>query len=255
MKRKTGVWEWSGSTLNFVIGCSHNCKYCYAKAMSSRMDRKSPDDWENEEIQQEAIGKNYGLRGEKKQPIMFPTSHDITPHNIEGFTTILRKVLDAGNHVLIVSKPHLDCIQRICDEFKDHQDKILFRFTIGTVDGKVLEFWEPGAPTFKERWECLRLAFSLGYATSISAEPILDMHGIHDVIHLTRPYVTDKIWLGKMNKVRQRLSHNKADEETKQQGEELIQSQNDEAIKDLYQKYKDDPIIEWKDSIKEVMGL
>lgn len=255
MKKKTGVWEWSGSTLNCVSGCSHDCKYCYAKAMAIRMGRKTPETWKKEEVQNKVLLNNYGLRSDEKQPIMFPTSHDITPDSLGACIMVLSKTLSIGNQILIVSKPHLECIKRICKTFKKYKEQILFRFTIGSVDDEVLSFWEPGAPSFGERIAALKWAYTQGFATSISAEPILDMDHVNDLVAEVRDFVTDTIWLGKMNRVRQRLSLNKADEETILRAERLIQSQNDKNILELYNRFKDDPLIEWKDSIKEVIGV
>jgi hypothetical protein len=67
--------------------------------------------------------------------------------------TVLGKLLEAGNEVLIVSKPHLDCIRAICDEFESfrnildvfegyHRYRMVFRFTIGACDDRILSLWE-----------------------------------------------------------------------------------------------------------------
>lgn len=39
MKTVFGTGEWSSSSENCISGCSHNCYYCYAKAMAIRMRR------------------------------------------------------------------------------------------------------------------------------------------------------------------------------------------------------------------------
>ena len=44
------------------------------------------------------------------------------------------------------------------------------------------------------------------------------------------------------------------DEETMARAEELLQSLSDPFIWDLYGKYKDNPQIRWKDSVKKVVG-
>ena len=98
----------------------------------------------------------------------------------------------------MVSKPHLECIQKICETFTDYKDKILFRFTIGSADSQVLKFWEPNASSFEERLECLALAYRMGYQTSASAEPLLDKN-VDDLISKLSPYITDTIWIGKPN--------------------------------------------------------
>lgn len=57
-----------------------------------------------------------------------------------------------------------------------------------------------------------------------------------------------------MNKIHERLRINQADYQTFQVTKELYKWQNDDQyILSLYKRFKDDKIIEWKDSIKEVL--
>ena len=80
----------------------------------------------------------------------------------------------ASNEVLVVSKPRVACVKRLCAELLPYRDQIVFRFSIGSTDSAVLSFWEPGAPGFEERLECLRIAHISEYVTSVSCEPMLD---------------------------------------------------------------------------------
>jgi DNA repair photolyase len=166
----------------------------------------------------------------------------------------LERMLKAGNDVLIVSKPKYECIYFLCKAFMPYQKQIMFRFTIGSADNEVLSLWEPNAPTFNERLQSLKVAFESGYETSISCEPMLDLH-IDKVVDAVRDYVTDAVWLGKANNLIKRMKTNGCDEKMMLKGSELISWQCDTNIWDLYNKYKDDPKIKWKESIKEVVGL
>src|ERR1039457_3088349 len=141
--KKNGTREWAESNINFITGCSHNCKYCYSKEMSIRFKRTTPESWTNEMVRQKALSKTYR---KIKGRIMFPSSHDITPTYINDALTILRKLLEIDNKVLIVTKPHLDCIKAICSTFDVRKSQILFRFTIGSANTQTLKFWEPNAP-------------------------------------------------------------------------------------------------------------
>ncbi len=118
-----------------------------------------------------------------------------------------------------------------------------------------MKFWEPDAPDFAERIESLKYAFSEGYQTSVSCEPMLDDR-VDDVITQVSPFVTDSIWLGKMNHLRSRLAFNgENDSVTIQKTEQLELWQEDENIEQLYSQFKDNPLIKWKDSIKKVVGI
>jgi DNA repair photolyase len=132
-------------------------------------------------------------------------------------------------------------VKAICQEFAWYKDKILFRFTIGSSDSNTLKFWEPNAPDFAERLESLKYAFSEGYQTSVSCEPMLD-DNIGDVIDQVSPFVTDSIWIGKMNQPSTRLSLNgEKDPLTIQKAKQLEQWQSDANIKLLYGQFKDNP--------------
>jgi hypothetical protein len=91
---------------------------------------------------------------------MFPTSHDITPRflrqSLPTITNLLRH-----NQVLIVSKPHLAVVRALCKELAGQKDKILFRFTIGSLKKSTCAFWEPGAPPPRERISALQHAFNV----------------------------------------------------------------------------------------------
>jgi DNA repair photolyase len=247
-----GNKEWAPYSQNCLTGCIHDCRYCYAKAMAIHYKRSRPQEWKNEKLRPNILQKKFHKRDGR---ILFPSSHDITPAHLSECLTFLKNILTPKNEVLIVTKPHLDCIKAICVKFPEHKDKFLFRFTIGSSDSNTLKFWEPNAPDFAERLESLKYAFSDGYQTSISCEPMLD-NNIGDVIDQVIPFVTDAIWIGKANHLRSRLALNgENDPVTTQKAKELMEWQTDKNIKQLYSQYKDNPQIEWKDSIKKVVGL
>lgn len=244
-----GTREWAEKNYNVITGCSHDCIYCYAKSNALRFETTTVEDWkiEKERKKKPSIGK--------ANRVMFPTTHDISPENLEINLKGIAHVLNRGHEILIVSKPHLECIKAICDRFVAFKDKILFRFTIGSASDKVLKFWEPNAPNFAERLASLRHAFSCGFATSASCEPMLDEY-IELVVDAVYDYVTDAIWLGKMNDSVARVSRNTdGDIVYIQAAKEVEAQQNDEFVKKLYDKFKDDPKIKWKESIKKVVGL
>jgi DNA repair photolyase len=247
----SGTYEWASHNVNCVSGCSNNCLYCYAKAAAIKNGRKTPDNWHVEEINDKAWMKNYKKR---KGTIMFPSTHDITPNNLRYCLVVLERLLNMGNKVLIVSKPHIECISSLCANLGLWRDNILFRFTIGSCSNRILKFWEPSAPPYMDRIASLVLAYRKGFQTSVSSEPYLDAQ-IETVVEQTMPYITDAIWIGKANNLIYRLTTNGANEEILKWGKVLEEFQNDENVKLLYNKLKDNPKVKWKDSIKKIVGL
>lgn len=242
-----GTKEWAPYNFNFMSGCSNDCVYCYAKDMAIRFRRNTPDTWKTEEPV-DMSGKSYSR---KSGDIMVPSSHDITPGNIETAMAVLEKLISNGNNLLVVTKPNFECTKRIVDTFADRKEQLKFRFTIGSSDSSVLKLWEPGAPDFQERLKSLRYAFDKGYSTSISCEPLLDENfdALYEKVSL---YVNGSIWIGKMNSAVKRVRDNTDGRFPMEKVNELLASQSDEKIMALFLKYKDNPLIEWKESIKKV---
>jgi DNA repair photolyase len=249
MNRQTvfGVYEWAKYSANSISGCQNNCHYCFGKTAAIKRGIKTKDSW-TEEIPLKV--KTWTLKDGK---VMFPTQHDINENNLEVCLKTIKNILQPGNKILIVSKPNLKCIKRLCNEFVDYKDNILFRFTIGSASNDTLLLWEPNAPSFDERLDALKLAFNENYYTSVSSEPMLDGNISH-VIEQVEPYITDAIWLGKMNYPHKRLKTN-GSAHMIPHAEQLINIWNDENVKKLYEIYKDHPKIKWKESIKGVVGL
>lgn len=245
-----GTYEWAKYSINCVSGCSHMCRYCYARANAIKNKKKTAENWNEEVINEKAINKEY-----KKYDgvVMFPTTHDITPNTLEPCLKVLHKLLKIGNKVLIVSKPHIECIKKLCIELKEYKDNILFRFTIGSADNDILKLWEPKAPDFQERIDSLTFAFKDGFQTSVSCEPMLDGN-IDEVVKIVEPFVTDAIWLGTMNFAENRLKIN-GEKDLIPYARKLGELHSKDNIMDLYERFKDNNIIKWKDSIKEVVGL
>lgn len=243
-----GTKEWAPYNFNFISGCSNDCSYCYAKEMAIRFKRKTSDTWKDEDpvpMKGRSFRKRDGM-------IMIPSSHDITPSNIDLALEVMGKLLENGNELLIVTKPHFSCVKRIIDQFEDYKSAIQMRFTIGSVSNDMLKLWEPGATGFDDRLKSLRYAYELGYSTTISAEPLLDEtpDALYDVLH---PFVTGSIWIGKMNFPDRRVRMNAASSETPEHVKALMKAQSDENIISIWERYKDNPMIEWKDSIKKVI--
>lgn len=251
-RKGTGTNEWAEFTENICIGCSNNCRYCYAAHMASTMYggwcRRG--DWSNERFNNRANIKSYPIRN---GVVMFPSTHDITPFNVDAYVRVATLILEKGNRLLIVSKPRVVCIKHLVGELEPFREQILFRFTVGNMDASVTDFWEPGAPPPLERLHCLALAQENGFKTSVSIEPMLGGHSSTlEVVNCVKPFVTETIWVGKMNKIRTRVDMN--DPKALEWVQAIEDQQCDSAILGLYRDLKNDPKIRWKDSVMDVVN-
>jgi len=259
-KRLTGTFEWAKHTDNCLRGCSHACRYCYARYNDvERFKRATDAEWERPQLSADWDKPRHKL----SDGVMFPTTHDILPRFIDPCMSVIEQHLQVGNKLLIVSKPHLFCIEEILQMVphrRHYRDLIVFRFTIGSVNDAVLSFWEPGAPCFAERLACLKRAHEEGFETSVSAEPLLGgatlrptPNAVSRLVGILTPYVTHSIWIGMMNRAGQRVRCDTPDEHemlaVQLQGQELT------TVKQIYDALKGNPLIRWKDSYCKALGL
>ena len=251
--QKTGVFEWAAESRNIQIGCEHGCRYCYAQHRAvHRFGYCNAEQWLNPVINQNKVDQSYKKKVEGG--IMFPSTHDITEKNLGEYLRVLGKLLDAGNQVLIVSKPNWYCIETICKIYRKHKDQIKFRFTIGSTIDEVLRFWEPNAPNFVARRSCLEYAFHAGFKTSVSCEPYLDANPTH-VYEAVKDYLTDSFWLGKLRNFNSRVDLTGAtDDDMRRYVNPLKRLQGDDFVLGVVKVLKDKPFMKFKDSIREVIS-
>jgi len=249
--KKTGTKEWAETNINIQLGCEHNCRYCYARYDAvKRFRRCSAEGWANPVIDQAKVDREYRKFSGR---VMFPSTHDITPRNISECMVVLRRLLDAGNDVLIVTKPHWKCVTLMCEMFKRFRRQITFRFTIGSTQNDVLRFWEPGAPNYNERLGCLIYAFHTGYSTSVSCEPFLGPFPQYTYEAVVK-YLTDSFWLGKMRNFNQRVDLAGATESQKLRYVELLKTASlDQCVIAYYRMLKDRPYVKFKDSVRKIV--
>ena len=217
--------------------------------MAKRFGRRTDGSWKEMEIREDIIHKSF-----KRLPsrVMFPSTHDIfsfSPYK-EACFTVLRKLLQSGNEILVTTKPRLTIIQEIDHQFVGYADQIQFRFTITSKRDDLLEFWEPNAPRFKERLDSLMYAFMRKYRTSVSIEPFLD-YDPSELIETIEPYTTESIWIGRMNYI----PRNNLSEEETHYYNAIRKNYETSHLRYVYDKVKQHPLVRIKDSVRIQLGL
>lgn len=246
-----GTREWAVANIDCCTGCPHDCRYCYARYDAVyRKGEVTAQAWRQCRIRQKDVERQYPRYDGQ---VMFPTTHDIVAENLKACITVLRTLLLAGNRVLVVSKPHYACVRTLCERLAGFREQLLFRLTITARDADILAYWEPHAPPYDERRASLRYAHECGFHTSVSVEPMLDTPDVVDMVHDLLPFVDHSIWLGKMNKIDQRVEIiTPAD---RRQVERIVAGQTDDKIAAIYKQLRDEPLVRWKESIKVVVGI
>jgi DNA repair photolyase len=243
----SGTREWADHNINCVLGCYNNCRYCYAKIMAKRFGRATDKTWQNMKVRQGVTKRSYKkMQGR----VMFPTSHDIIdiPVIEEACFTTLMKLLKSGNDVLITTKPRYGIITRIDKLFSHFKRQMQFRFTITSASDELLKFWEPNAPSFKERIESLKYIFAKKYKTSVSIEPFLDYNPTN-LVKKVLPYSTESVWIGKMNYIPQ----TKIRVSDRTFYEDIRKNYEIDHLTEIYDDFQNYRKLRFKDSIKNVM--
>lgn len=245
----SGTKEWADHNVNCVKGCSNDCRYCYAKMMAKRFGRCQEHTWKNMTVNKSAVDKHYV---EYEGRVMFPSTHDITEDSEiqEACFIVIHKLLQAGNEVLITTKPRLDVTEEISKRFYAFREQLQFRFTITSADRQLLSFWEPNAPEFEERFASLRYAYEQTLRTSVSIEPFLD-YIPQTLVRSLLPYVTESIWLGPMNYI----ASNGIPESDRYYYEDIRHNYSLGHLQEIYEDLRGNPIIRFKDSMINRLSL
>lgn len=207
MKKKVfGTKEFAPKSFNIQIGCERGCKYCWAASNSiKRKQSKDFREWLKPRIRGKKVTKGYRLR---KDRYMFPSTHDITSKNVHEYLTVLKKLMAAGNDIIVVTKPELHIVKQLVEELQPWKvEKLVLRFTITSSSDKTIRLWEPNTPLYKERLESLKYAFKHGFKTSVLIEPLLDNSPMKILKDVYR-YVPDGIIFGEMNSGVEHINRN-----------------------------------------------
>jgi len=258
-----GTKEWADGNFNTHYACKHGCWYCYAWSEAYQRQRDYWMDWGRRMTK-----RNYWNKGWRERKdgfiIMYPTTHDILPEIMDDCFVAIRKMLEANINVLLVSKPHLEVIKGLIENFsgfKKGQPKLILRFSISTNDDEILAFWEPNAPKFEERFKSLKIAYQNGYHTSVSMEPFFppklysqqkDIGKYIELVMKLKKYVKGTLWIGMMNHIPVNIQRGKI--LTKKENNKIQSLKNfysiiniKQIISNLYKFEK----IRWKESIKK----
>jgi len=191
-------------TYSFEVGCEVGCHYCWARANALRWGLiKTPKEWFTPRTNLQKVNKGWRKRD---GVIMFPGTHNICDRNLDHAIKILTQMAQAGNYILITTKPWYNIVSELVTALRPYKAQILFRFSIGSHRNEVLQSWEPHGPSFFERHHALIDTSLSGFSTSVSAEPLLG--GVETalaLLQLTRPYITNDLWFGFMRKIDSRV--------------------------------------------------
>lgn len=221
---------------SIAVGCSHNCTYCYVRQNAlEKGEIRCVEEWATERVLAEKA--NEVQRKSPGVTYKFPANHDITPALLQPSLGYIGNLLRAGNNVLVCTKPHLECVRAICDEYRGYKEQLEFDMTITSLDEHRSRLFEPGAPLPQERLAALHYASGQGFKCSVRIEPLLEAEvNTGMLIESVYPYISGNITVGKMVNAGRRLVMSEAQSTGARQLLDLIDSH--ECLKALYRRYQ-----------------
>lgn len=255
-KGRTGTREWAKKNINVVLGCSHDCRYCYGADMALRLGRiEKREDWATEK----PVDKNLMKCMRKyKGVVMFPTTHDVTPGTLDLCTVALQQLLNIGNRVLLCTKADIGCLRHILEHCHPWQEQLEVRITCGTLNTHLAGYWEPGAPSPQERMDALMCASAKGWRTSVSAEPCLSWlePDVDELVAKACRRGAETVWLGLMNRMATRVAPDHGDAGHGQAMRfRMGQGQREPMVQAAYDRLHENPAIRWKKEVRDLLGL
>ena len=167
-----------GWAINYAIGCTYACRFCYVDNIHKRFSAKHGDivnrSWgmyllTPENIEQ-AINKTEWWKWKGKEVMMSSTHDPYLPQLYSITREILEKSLPYGVKYLIQTRSTL--VTRDLNFLSKYRSQIRVQVSIATLDEKFSKMIEPRAPNPLARFKVLEKAKDAGLTTGIIIAPV-----------------------------------------------------------------------------------
>ena len=183
-----------GWCLNFAVGCTHGCKFCYVdvinKLFAGGRFRNNPEaarevrekDWGEyfmiPENLDEAIEETPWERWAGSE-VMLSSMHDPYLPTLAGFArTILEQALPAGVRFCIQTRSLL--VLKDLNLLREFSDQVRLQVSVATSSLPLQRIIEPNVPTPNRRFGVLRKAKDAGLTTGVILAPIFPPVKVRD---------------------------------------------------------------------------
>lgn len=232
---------------NIQVTCSNDCVYCGSavKAVERGFVRDRAR-WANDFLlkQVPAFNKKYDC------VVRYPTNHDVTLKYLDRHCKAIQEILEAGNDLVINTKPRLRCMEAVAKVCADHKVNVIFNLSITSLDETQSIFWEKNAPLPTERIAAMKFLSERGFRIGVSVEPLLQGSGsAMEIYNAVFPYVTESICFGTMSMVAERV-------DTTSPGyiealTNIKRYQSEDNLRFLYNSMKNLPKVTFKNTISK----
>ncbi len=169
-----------GWNLNFAVGCTHACPFCYVDPIHKRFGvsrygeivrQKWGDYFLIPENLDEAIEKTPWHRWKGKEAMMSSTHDPYLPTLAVAARKILQKALPAGVRLCIQTRSFL--VTKDMDYIARFPNQVRLQVSIATMDRELARLIEPRVPPPEARLEVLRRAKAKGIRIGVVLAPVV----------------------------------------------------------------------------------
>lgn len=169
-----------GWNLNFAVGCTHACPFCYVDPIHKRFGVARYGDivlqkWGNyllvPENLEEAIEKTPWHRWRGKEVMMSSTHDPYLPTLAAAARAILEHALPAGVRLCIQTRSFL--VTKDLDYLAQFPSQVRLQVSIATMERNLARLIEPRVPPPEARLEVLRRAKAKGLRIGVILAPII----------------------------------------------------------------------------------
>lgn len=169
-----------GWSLNFAVGCTHACRFCYVDNINKRYGEKRVGplvkrSWGNyfyiPSNIEEAIEKTNWKKW-KGIEVMMSSTHDPYLPQLSGIT---RKIITAAleNGVKICVQTRSPLVKRDFDIYMEYKDQVRIQVSVATMNHDLARIMEPRVASPEARIGIIREAKNIGLTAGIIIAPVM----------------------------------------------------------------------------------
>ncbi len=170
----------TGWAINYAVGCTHGCIFCYVDAIHKKFN---PNKVDPEAVQLpwgryffvpenlwEAIRKTPWWKWRGEEALMSSTHDPYLPQLYKYTRAILERALMNGVRIRIQTRSML--VLNDLDLLEEYKDRVVLQVSIATMNHRFARLIEPGAPRPEKRLKILEEAKARGIETGVIIAPI-----------------------------------------------------------------------------------
>lgn len=167
-------------TVNPMRGCSHACRYCFARGTHEYLDLDAGRDFDSQIVVKTNVAavlrKELGRRSWRREPVALGTNTD--PYQrAEGryrlMPGIIRALTESGTPFSILTKGPLLRRDLPLLTAAAEQVRVSLAVSIAILDEDLHRSLEPGTPSPRARLELVRALTDAGFAVNVLVAPVI----------------------------------------------------------------------------------